>query len=337
VSRAVGQGATPWLRRQLAALMAHQGHALLLTGPAGLGQFALALGLAQTWLCDQPSPDGACGHCEGCHGFDVKTHPDLRVLLPETLALDTGWPLDDKTMGRLERQAAKPSRWIKVEAAREAVAFTQQTRSRGRTKVVLVFPTERLNTEASNTLLKTLEEPPGQVRFVLATEAGDALLPTLRSRCQTHTMAWPEPAEALAWLQSQQPGWGADAGTWLRAAGGRPEEALVWADLVGSPRTWHGLPAALAQGDWTALKDWPVDKHMDLLQKLCHDLMALAVGGAPRYFDAHDLPKGPLDMRRLVAWSVDLRTAAKTMEHPYSPGLMQEAWAERARTALAVH
>jgi DNA polymerase III subunit delta' len=267
----------------------------------------------------------------------VKTHPDLRVLLPETLALESGWPLDDKTLSRLERQVAKPSRWIKVEAAREAVAFTQQTRSRGRTKVVLVFPTERLNTEAANTLLKTLEEPPGQLRFVLATEAGDALLPTLRSRCQTHTMHWPLPGEAQAWLQQQRPGSSTDWATWLQAAGGRPEDALAMADSGLSPSAWHRLPGALAQGDWSLLKDWSVEQQMAVLQKLCHDLMVRAAGGAPRYFDAADLPPGPRKWGALVAWSADLRAAARTMEHPYSAALMQEAWADRARSVLAIH
>ena len=337
MSTAVWAGAAPWLRRQLRGLLAHQGHALLLTGPAGLGQYALALGLAQTWLCDHPGEDGPCGHCEACHGFAVKTHPDLRVLLPETLALESGWPLDDKTLSRLERQVAKPSRWIKVEAAREAVAFTQQTRSRGRTKVVLVFPTERLNTEASNTLLKTLEEPPGQVRFVLATEAGDALLPTLRSRCQTHTMQWPGPDEALAWLQEQGVSPATDWRTWLQAAGGRPDGALAMAQSGLQPATWHQLPGALARGDWSHLKDWAVDQQMALLQKLCHDLMVRAAGGTPRYFDAADLPPGPSDLGVLVAWSADLRAAARTMEHPYSAALMQEAWAHRAQTVLAIH
>lgn len=334
---AVGEGAAPWLRDQLRDLMAHQGHALLLTGPAGMGQYALAMGLAQSWLCDQPGPQGACGRCEACHAFDVKTHPDLRVVLPETLALETGWPLDDKTLSRLERQTAKPSKWIKVDAARDAVAFTQQTRSRGRTKVVVVFPAERLNTEAANTLLKTLEEPPGELRFVLGTEAGDVLLPTIRSRCQTHAMRWPGATEALAWLAARSAGGAEGAATWLQAAGGRPEDALVWSELVGDPKHWHRLPQSIAQGDWSLLKDWPVDRQMDLLQKICHDLMLGQVGAAPRYFHAQDLPKGGGDMAPLVAWEADLRTAAKTMEHPYSAALMQEAWADRARAALAIH
>ncbi len=61
----------PWIQRQLRSLLAQRGHAWLLLGPSGLGQYELGLGLAQAWLCDQPTADGACGVCgrkpgEGC-------------------------------------------------------------------------------------------------------------------------------------------------------------------------------------------------------------------------------------------------------------------------------
>ena len=57
----------------------------------------------------------------------------------------------------------------------------------------------------ANALLKTLEEPPGDVRFVLASEAAHQLLPTIRSRCLGHTMVWPESAAMLDWLAAQAP------------------------------------------------------------------------------------------------------------------------------------
>ena len=190
----------PWLQDQLQSLLSQRGHAWLLSGPSGLGQFELALALARAWLCEAPTPQGACGHCGSCHAVDVHTHADLCMLMPETLFLELGWPLDQKTQEELDAKKRKPSKEIKVDAAREAVSFTQFTRSRGNTKVVLVFPAERMNAITANTLLKTLEEPPGEVKFVLATEATQQLLPTIRSRCQTHTMRWPGFDESLAWL-----------------------------------------------------------------------------------------------------------------------------------------
>ena len=78
-----------------------------------------------------------------------------------------------------------------------------------------------MNHVTANALLKTLEEPPGDVRFVLASEAAHQLLPTIRSRCLGHTMVWPAEADSLAWLQAQ--GLARDAAaSFLRAAGGRP-------------------------------------------------------------------------------------------------------------------
>lgn len=226
----------PWLQTQLATLLAQRGHALLLSGPSGLGQYELALALARAWLCEKPTPHGACGDCGSCHAIDVRTHADLCALMPEVLSLSLGWPLDESAQKEIDDKKRKPSKLIRVEAARDAVAFTQTTRSRGNTKVILVYPAERMNMESANTLLKTLEEPVGEVRFILATESAHQLLPTIRSRCQTHAMVWPAQEEALSWLidrvAAAQSGaktpaaapTRAQAAVWLQAAGGRPDD-----------------------------------------------------------------------------------------------------------------
>jgi DNA polymerase-3 subunit delta' len=339
----------PWLQTQMRSLLAQRGHAWLLSGPSGLGQFDLALGLARAWLCEQPAADGACGVCESCHAIDVHTHADLCMLMPETLSLALGWPLDEKTQDDLDAKKRKPSKEIKVDAAREAVSFTQFTRSRGSTKVVLVYPAERMNAITANTLLKTLEEPPGEVKFILATEAAHQLLPTIRSRCQGHTMHWPTHEEALDWLSRQAPAEGktatppaaADLQTLLTAAGGRPADALDRlraGPSAASAQHWQGLPKAMARGDSSALTDMGPAQAVDSLQKLCHDLLALKAGAQPRFFRAQDLPQGKSGgpgFLALGAWSRELAATARTVEHPYNPGLMLETLASRARQALA--
>ena len=78
----------------------------------------------------------------------------------------------------------KPSKEIRVEAIRAAIAFATTTSARGRGKVVVVHPAERMNAVAANAFLKTLEEPAGDARFLLCSAAPDSLLPTIRSRCQ---------------------------------------------------------------------------------------------------------------------------------------------------------
>src|SRR5690606_19063133 len=153
---------------------------------------------------------------------------------PEAQMQQLGWPLPEKAQAELDEKKRKPSREIRVDAMRDAVEFAQRTSARGHGKVVLVYPAEQMNAVTANALLKTLEEPPGEVRFVLASEAAHQLLPTIRSRCQAHTLLWPAQDEALAWLARQAVAPQA-AQVWLRAAGGRPDDALRLARSGRSP------------------------------------------------------------------------------------------------------
>jgi len=321
----------PWIATQLQALVPQPGHALLLQGPSGLGQYSLGLELARAWLCEAPQAQGACGQCASCHAIAVRTHADLCVLMPETAMMALGWPLSEKAQQDIDDKKRKPSKEIRVDALRDAVEFAQRTSARGRGKVVLVYPAERMNTIAANALLKTLEEPVGEVRFVLASEAAHQLLPTIRSRCLTHTLAWPAPDEALAWLSAQMPE--PDAQVLLRAAGGRPEEAWRWAQAGLTARQWSALPQALARGEVSALADWSPAQAVDALQKVCHDLLVVGAGGEPRFFAQADLPVA-VPLVPLAAWWRELADTLRTAEHPFNPGLMQEALVSRARVAL---
>ena len=61
----------PWIGRQLGPLLAQRGHAWLLQGPSGLGQYPLGLAMVQAWLCENPSAqEGACGVCGSCHSAE---------------------------------------------------------------------------------------------------------------------------------------------------------------------------------------------------------------------------------------------------------------------------
>lgn len=327
-----GMQLAPWLAAQRSDLLAQRGHAWLLQGPSGLGQFQLGMALVRAWLCEQPGEQGACGQCGSCHAIDVHTHADLCVLMPETSMLALGWPLPEKAQAEIDDKKRKPSKDIRVDAMRDAVEFCQRTSARGRGKAVLVYPAEQMNAITANALLKTLEEPPGDARFVLATEAVHQLLPTIRSRCLGHTMRWPDEAQPLQWLQQQ--GLAADvAQAWLRAAGGRPEDALALSRSGRDVAAWARLPKAMAAGDVTALADMPPSVAVDSLQKLCHDLMRVASGAAPRYFQSQDLPKPPSAMV-LARWSKSLAQEARTADHPFNAGLMLEALVAQARSVL---
>lgn len=324
--------AAPWIAAQNRQLLAQRGHAWLLQGPSGLGQYSLALALVRAWLCDRPGADGACGECGSCHAVDVRAHGDLCVLMPETFMLELGWPLSEKAQSDIDEKKRKPSKEIRVDAMRDAVEFSQRTSGRGRGKAVLVYPAERMNAITANALLKTLEEPAGDVKFVLASEASHQLLPTIRSRCISHSMAWPETQTSLAWLGEQGTA-AVEAVELLRAAGGRPEDAAQLAAAGRSGKSWSLLPKAIARGDVSAVSGFTPAQAVDALQKICHDLLSVGVGATPRFFAATELPP-PVSAGALGAWWRELARTAETVEHPFNAGLMLEALVSQAHIAL---
>lgn len=328
----------PWLAHPLkAALASARSHALLVQSPGGVGEFEMAVMLAQTWLCEEQhrQPDAwACGHCASCLLFNAHAHPDFKLLVPEALRDTLGWASDESENGARDGEAksskTKPSREIKVDEVRSAISFAQQTSSRGKAKVVLIYPAEAVNLIAANALLKTLEEPAGQLRFVLASAAADALLPTLRSRCQPVPLPIPNQAESVNWLQEQ----GMERPEiLLRAAGGRPQEALSWVRDGVQTKTWVALPERVAKGDAAALQDWPVPRAIDALQRLCHDLLRRQCDAEASYFPTDAIAKVRF-AAPLHAWSKALKEAARHAEHPLNAGLLMESLVSQGKAAL---
>jgi DNA polymerase-3 subunit delta' len=90
---------------------------------------------------------------------------------------------------------------IKVDQVRGVVAFGQASAQQGGYRMVIVCPAEAMNTNAANSLLKTLEEPGANTLILLVTYAAATVLPTVRSRCQQIAMAVPEAVEGRVWLQ----------------------------------------------------------------------------------------------------------------------------------------
>ncbi|MBV8034903.1 DNA polymerase III subunit delta' [Roseateles sp.] len=324
----------PWLERPLAdALARARSHALLVQGPAGVGQLELAIKLAQSWLCeDRTAPQPACGHCASCKLFASGTHPDFQLLLPEALDASAreslGLPYEepDAKAGK-----AKPSREIKVEAVRNLLAFAQATSARGRAKVAVIFPAEALNGVAANALLKTLEEPSGLLRFALASHDSAALLPTIRSRCQPLPLPLPDREAALAWLAAK----GVDgAAGLLDATGGRPQQALAWSEAGLTDAAWQAIPKRVARGEVAALSDWAPPRVIDALQRLCHDLLRRAHGRPGQFFAAASLPS-PRRAAPLLGWDAELRRAARHADHPLNAGLWIEALVAQAQAAMS--
>jgi len=328
----------PWLSDPLSrALSMRQAHALLLHGPQGVGQFELAVTIAQSWLCDAlPQSDSAvpaCGSCASCRLVQARSHPDLLVLLPESMRESLSWDNDANGDAAASDKAgkAKLSKEIKVDAVRAVVAFAQTTSARGHGKAVVMHPAERMNAIAANTLLKTLEEPPGGTRFVLSCAAADALLPTIRSRCQTLQMSVPDRQMALGWLKAHGVARGE---VLLDGAGGQVQQALEWAQQGIDDATWQRFPERVRRGEPEELASWPLPRLVEALQKLCHDAMCIAAGAAPRYFPTAAL--GPAaDLNALREWASALTRASRHGEHPWHLALMAESLVLQAQQALS--
>jgi len=247
-------------------------HALLLIGEPGCGAVVLAGALAARLLCEQPVGGDAfapaCGRCVACRLVAAGSHPDLFRLEPE-----------------------EGHEQIRVDEARAAVDFAGLKAGQGGRKVVLVPQAERLNVQAANGLLKTLEEPrPGTV-FLLTTHRPARLLVTVRSRCQRVVLTRPDRDEALAWLALRGLSDG-EALIRLDLARGRPLEALG-EQAAGQASLYERLLSAIEalaragrEGDglWLAQA---VDEGTDhatvlpLLTLLCEDILRVVLGGGP--------------------------------------------------------
>jgi DNA polymerase-3 subunit delta' len=269
-------------------------HALLLYGQAGIGKLRFAQHLAQGLLCEAPTANGEpCGACAACNWFVQGNHPDYRGVLPEALAAEAGLgaagEADDKPDADEGKKTRTPSKEIKIEQVRGLLDFCGVGSHRGGARVVLLYPAEALNVAAANALLKTLEEPPAGVVFLLVSARFDRLLPTIVSRCRQWPMSTPPRDAAARWLAEQGV---EDAGALLAEAGGAPLAALALAaDENRVLRDWTLKQlAAGAECDAFAcgetLQKLPVPVVLGWLQRWLYDLLAERTAGAPRYFPA---------------------------------------------------
>jgi len=182
-------------------------HALLLTGPQGMGKRHFADCFAHSLLCESPNEEGsACGQCRGCLLLAAGSHPDYLRVEPEE---------EGKVIG--------------IDAVRDAAKFQALKSQYGRQRVIQLQPADRLNLNAANALLKTLEEPAGDTVLLLTTDRPMALLPTIRSRCQQiifRPLSDTSP-EIVGWLESRLPVGTPDVSTLLQMAGGAPLRAVA--------------------------------------------------------------------------------------------------------------
>jgi DNA polymerase-3 subunit delta' len=277
--------------------------ALLLSGPEGVGKRTLALAVAQALLCETGG-DG-CGECVTCGRVERGLHPDVMVVAPETAA-------------------------IKIEQVRGLVREIASGPFEGRARAFVVDDAHTMTEQAMNALLKSLEEPAPTSHVMLVSGVPQALLPTIRSRCQVLRFG-PLPAAVLEEHLQRRHGLTADEAR-LRASlsGGSLGAALAFeADgyravrdlLIGgfSQVPSLGPIERMALADSLKEADNPL-LVLTALRSILRDVAALAAGAAPESILNRDaaqplgaMARGPLGLRAVSLGDVteDTRTAVR--------------------------
>lgn len=281
---------------------------LLLAGPEGIGKRRVALELAQRELCFRRT---ACGACEGCRPFQADPVP---VELPNLLRIAP------------EGKAGL----IRIGAIREddlveggVIRWAHQAPAPGCHRWILVEDAHRLNGASANMLLKTLEEPPDGTHFLLVTHRPDAVLQTIRSRCERIPLQPLDPEEA--WAVAEARGWSAeDREVWMALSGGtlrllEPEvfqraqaQVEAWLKLAtGAPFVEAAAPL-LPDKTSTRAQGEQVGEALERLLLVLADIVRVREGRSPR----------------LAPWQEALRLAAA---RPLEPRMVQEAALELQR------
>jgi len=320
----------PWQQeiwQRLSGMRARLPHALLLKGMQGIGKFDLAMNLAQSMLCEQPQESGmACDACPSCHWFRQESHPDFRLLQPAAMAAS-----EDK----VGESGKKPARQIIVDQVRALADFSNLSSYRGGYRVVLVYPAETMNPNAANALLKTLEEPPGKMLFILVTHKPQHLLPTILSRCHSVPVAIPPEQTSLEWLKQE----GAkNPRTVLAQAGFSPLLARQLTEEADASEEYDLVLQAMrqpAQMDEFALAERLKNRRIEpakviqWLQQWCYDLASSKLSNKIRYnHDYNDSIRklsSNIDALELLQLQKDLSIAKREASHPLEPRLLFES------------
>ena len=245
----IGHGA---IRRELASLAASDEppHAILFAGPEGTGRTALALEYAKLLNCQnreqgwrkrsgnrepslfnvEPAVDDAaigawpCGVCRACRLIAEGTHPDVIVLAPGDMLCR---PRDGDSHPK-----HPDSRDIRICQVRGLIDLAARYPFEAAYRAIIIDPADRMNREASNTLLKTLEEPPGHTVMLLISAAPEAIIETVQSRCRRIDVRAVPRLEIEAGLiaRGAEPSIAAQA---AEASRGRPGRALAFVADAG--------------------------------------------------------------------------------------------------------
>ena len=300
-------------------------HALLLSGPRGIGKATLAFRFARFVLANgagEGSPGGLFGDAEigGAGDVGLGIPPESGVFR----RVASGGHADLRTIERAYDPRRRRLRGeIVVDDVRKIAGLSRRTPGEDGWRVVIVDDADEMNRNAANALLKILEEPPRRVLLLLVAHSPGRLLPTIRSRCRRFPLAplspetirlllrryrpdLPEPqAEALTALSGGSIGRALD----LAAAGGielyESVLALFSRDGGVDPAALHGFADRLVRPE--------AEDAYRAVEELVNQFLARLAIASARGWAAAELPGAAGEaavMRRLGGWAPAARWAA---------------------------
>lgn len=307
--------ASQWQKLQTSRQQGRLPHAILLTGPQGLGKSEFARYFAQSLLCEQNSAAGEpCGQCRGCLLYQAGNHPDMTLLTPLEGKINIG-----------------------VDQVREIGQYLTLKAQYSGYRIVVLTPAETMNVNSANSLLKTLEEPSQGTVLILVTHRPAQLPATIRSRCQEIRFGTVTPEVGVAWLEGR--GITANGGLLLALADGAPLKAARFADdnMIQTRLEWFDALEVLAKQGVDPIeiaakqiKAGPANS-VHWLYAWSVDMVRLKSSQHPPHLANRDIESRLLNLadrvslKNLMLWLDRVQTALREIEGNFNATLVLEA------------
>ena len=241
-------------------------HGYIFYGNESIVNSKFSLSLSKSLLCSDRKSDEYCGSCDSCTWMTSMTHPDF-------FSVDTD-----------EREAT--DKIIPVSDIRAMKSFFElSAQVSGGKKVALINKAERLNSQASNSLIKVLEEPPQNSIIMLSTDKIEQILPTVKSRCQLIKLPRPSKEESLEFMNINNINIDESVLSYFNAspitAINQKETYQKVEEITKSLSQGNNLDLSFIKPDWLDFGlTWPIN----VIQKWCFDLFSYKLTQETYYF-----------------------------------------------------